>query len=145
MKLFSTIKSKYENMPALSLHICDSPGTLVRNSRGVDFYFQKCDVILIVMDISLVFNPDKIEETTQFVLRQVSEHHAYIKDDDVLEPLICHVFTKLDKMNPKMQKSNQRAVKSLARQGIVGNYLFVSSKTGEHIDQLKQAIFDADI
>lgn len=97
------------------------------------------------MDISLVFDHTKIDNTTQFVLQQVSEHHAYIKDDDVLEPLILHVFTKLDKMNEKMQKTNKRAIKSLARQGIIGNYLFVSSKTDEHIDQLKQAIFDADI
>ena len=38
-----------------------------------------------------------------------------------------------------------RAVKSLSRQGIIGNYLFVSSKTGQHMGQLKQAIFNADI
>ena len=39
MKLFSTIKSKYETMPAVTLHLVDSPGAMIRHRRGVDFYF----------------------------------------------------------------------------------------------------------
>ena len=69
MKLFSTVNSKYENMPSLSMRICDSPGALIREGKGADFYFQKCDVILIVMDISLVLDHDKIEKTMNYVLK----------------------------------------------------------------------------
>lgn len=42
-------------------------------------------------------------------------------------------------------KRNEKQIKSLVRLGVVGNYLFVSTKTGEGLDFLKQAIFDADI
>ena len=73
---------------------------MIRSHRGVDFYFKKCNVILIVMDISLVLDINKIDMTTQFVLKQVSEHHEFIEDDEVIEPFICHVFTKHDKMQP---------------------------------------------
>ena len=56
-------------MPSLSMRICDSPGALIREGKGADFYFQKCDVILIVMDISLVLDHDKIEKTMNYVLK----------------------------------------------------------------------------
>ena len=67
-KVFSTIKSHYENLNAVSLHLVDAPGAMIRSHRGVDFYFEKCNVILIVMDISLVLDINKIDQTTQFVL-----------------------------------------------------------------------------
>ena len=60
-KVFSTINSAYENLNPLSLHFVDAPGAMIRSHRGVDFYFEKCDVILIVMDISLVLDINKID------------------------------------------------------------------------------------
>ena len=60
-KVFSTINSPYEKLNPLSLHIVDAPGVMIRSHRGVDFYFEKCDVILIVMDISLVLDINKID------------------------------------------------------------------------------------
>ena len=63
----------------------------------------------------------------------------------MLEPFICHVFTKQDRMNTEVRKKNERYLKRLIKTGSIGNYLFVSAKTGEGIDFLKQAIFDADI
>ena len=74
-KVFSTIKSHYEKLHALSLHVVDSPGAMIRSMRGVDFYFEKCNVILIVMDISLVLDINKIDQTTQFALQQIAMHH----------------------------------------------------------------------
>ena len=52
-KVFSTIKSNYKEMHPLRMNIIDAPGAMTRNNRGVDFYFEKCNVILIVMDITL--------------------------------------------------------------------------------------------
>lgn len=63
----------------------------------------------------------------------------------MLEPFICHVFTKTDRLNAETRKKHEKHLKRLIRTGTVGNYLFVSSKTGEGMDFLKQAIFDADI
>ena len=63
----------------------------------------------------------------------------------MLEPFICHVFTKQDRTNTEVRKKNERYLKRLIKTGSIGNYLFVSAKTGEGIDFLKQAIFDADI
>ena len=36
-------------------------------------------------------------------------------------------------------------MKNLAKNGIIGNFLYVSTKTGEGMPELKQAIFDCDI
>ena len=60
-KVFSTIQSRYENLNALSLHLIDAPGAMIRSHRGVDYYFKKCNAILIVMDISLVLDINKID------------------------------------------------------------------------------------
>ena len=40
-------------MHPLRMELMDAPGAMTRNNRGVDFYFEKCNVILIVMDITL--------------------------------------------------------------------------------------------
>ena len=113
-KVFSTIKSRYENLNPLSLHVVDSPGALIRTQRGVDYYFEKCNVILIVMDISLVLDINKIEATTQFVLRQVAEHHNSIYDTTLIKPFICHVFSKQDRVQPAVQERNDKHIRSLA-------------------------------
>ena len=144
-KVFSTLKSKYENMHPLRMNLIDAPGAMTRDSRGVDFYFDKCNVILIVMDVTLDFVPDKIDKHTQFVLQQVAQHHESIHNFDMIEPFICHVFTKQDRMNPEVKKKRERDIRRLAKLGTIGNYLFVSAKTGEGMDFLKKAIFDCDI
>merc|ERR1712176_1577813 len=127
------------------MHLIDAPGAMTRDSRGVDFYFDKCNVIFIVMDITLEFSSSKIENTTQFVLQQVAQHHESIHNFEMIEPFICHVFTKQDRMNPDVKKKRERDIRRLAKLGFVGNYLFVSAKTGDGMDFLKKAIFDCDI
>ena len=52
----------------------------MRTEIATDYYFESCDVILIVVDISLVLDDSKIDKTTQFVLRQVSMHHEYTRN-----------------------------------------------------------------
>ncbi len=47
----------------------DTPGNLIQNSRCVDYYFEKPDVILICIDNSLQLDENKIDVWTQYVLR----------------------------------------------------------------------------
>ena len=63
-KVFSTIQSKYKAMNPLRVELMDAPGAMTRNNRGVDFYFEKCNIILIVMDITLELVDTKIERET---------------------------------------------------------------------------------
>lgn len=41
----------------------------MRTEVAADFYFEKADIIFIVVDISLGLDEDKIDKTTQFVLK----------------------------------------------------------------------------
>lgn len=66
-------------------------------------------------------------------------------DPNVLPPYIIHAFTKKDKVIPSIHDRNDYLIKSLVKQGIVGNYVYVSSKNGSGIDDLCTAIFDSDI
>ena len=63
----------------------------------------------------------------------------------MIPPLIVHVFTKQDRINKATRKRNEAVLKNLAKNGVIGNFLFVSTKTGEGMPELKQAIFDCDI
>ena len=91
----------------------------------------------MVVDISLVLDDAKIDKSTQFVMRQVQMHHEYNDDSKKLAPLICHVFTKQDRVQPVVKKRNDKIIKNLAKQGIIGNYLYVSAKTGKGMKELK--------
>ena len=48
-------------------------------------------------------------------------------------------------MQPAIRKRNDKVIRTLARSGIIGNYLYVSAKTGIGMHELKKAIIDADI
>ena len=72
-------------------------------------------------------------------------HHEYNMDSKKLAPLICHVFTKQDRVQPAVKKRNDKIIKNLAKQGIIGNYLYVSAKTGQGMKELKAAVIDAEI
>lgn len=48
-------------------------------------------------------------------------------------------------MQPAVKKRNDKVIRNLAKNGIIGNYLYVSSKTGEGMTELKKAMLDADI
>ena len=48
-------------------------------------------------------------------------------------------------MQPATRKRNDKVIKNLAKNGIIGNYLYVSTKTGKGMHELKKAIIDADI
>ena len=144
-QVFSTVKSRYENLDPLSLHVIDAPGQLMRNMRCAEHYFGQADIILIAFDISLVLDQEKIDTTSQFVLEQVSQWHDYTTNENVIPPMILHVFTKQDRINKASRKRNEAVLKNLARNGIIGNFLYVSTKDGEGMSELKQAIFDCDI
>ena len=79
------------------------------------------------------------------MLRQVSLHHAYALNQKRIPPLICHVFSKQDRVQAAIRKRNDKVIRNIARKGIIGNYLYVSSKTGLGMHELKKAIIDADI
>ena len=44
-----------------------------------------------------------------------------------------------------MHERNDYAVRALVKQGIIGNFLYVSSKNGQGIEELCSAIFDSNI
>ena len=48
-------------------------------------------------------------------------------------------------MQPAIRKRNDKVIRNLARSGIIGNYLYVSAKTGAGMHEMKKAIIDADI
>lgn len=117
----------------------------MRNMRCSEYYFGSADVVLIAIDISLVLDQEKIDTTSQFVLEQVSRWHEYTRDAEVIPPLVVHVFTKQDRINKQTRKRNEAVLKNLARNGVIGNFLYCSTKTGEGMAEVKQAIFDCDI
>ena len=82
----------------MSVHCVDTPGNFMRTEIAVDYYFQNCDIVFIVVDISLVLDEQKIEKCTQFVLKQISLHHEHNTDNKKIPPLICHIFTKQDRV-----------------------------------------------
>lgn len=129
----------------MKVEVVDSPGVFMRTEVAADYYFEKCDVILIVVDISLVLDEQKIDKASQFVLKHVEMHHEYTRNERVIPPMICHVFTKQDRVQPAVKKRNDKVIRNLAKHGIIGNYLYVSSKTGLGLTDLKKAVLDADI
>ena len=48
-------------------------------------------------------------------------------------------------MQPAVRKRNDKVIQTLARNGVIGNYLYVSAKTGLGMQELRVAIMDADI
>ena len=144
-KIYSTNESRYEHLPPLTVNCTDVPGSFMRTEIASQTYFENVDIIFIVVDISLVLDDSKIDKTSQFVLRQVSEHHPYVTDPKRIPPLICHVFSKQDRIQPAVRKRNDKVIKTLAKNGVIGNYLYVSAKTGLGMQELRVAIMDADI
>ena len=130
-KVYSTNESRYEKLHPMSVHCTDAPGTFMRTEIASDFYFEKCEIVFIVVDISLVLDDAKIDKTTQFVMKQVTTHHEFTRNSKKLPPLICHLFMKQDRVQAVVKKRNDKIIKNLAKQGIIGNYLYVSAKTGE--------------
>ena len=59
--------------------------------------------------------------------------------------MIIHVFSKQDRVQTVVKKRNDKVIKNLAKGGIIGNYLYVSAKTGMGLYELKRAILDCDI
>ena len=129
----------------MSVHCVDTPGSFMRTEVATDFYFENCDIIFIVIDISLLLDESKIDKATQFVLRQVSMHHEYTRDANRIPPLICHIFTKQDRVQTQLKKRNDKVIKGLQRSGILGNYLYCSSRSGLGMTEIKKAILNADI
>ena len=44
-----------------------------------------------------------------------------------------------------VREANIHKLRDMQNRGVIGHYLFVSSKTGAGLDELKTAIFDCDI
>ena len=93
-KVYSTNESRYDALKPMAVDCIDAPGSFMRTEIAADYYFKDCDIILIVVDISLVLDEDKIDKTSQFVLRNVQNHHDYTKSPKAIPPLICHFFSK---------------------------------------------------
>ena len=129
-KVYSTNESRYEALNPINVNCVDAPGSFMRNEIAADYYFETCDIIFIVIDISLVLDEEKIEKSSQFVLRQVSMHHGYTRDPKKIPPLICHVFTKQDRVQKVIKKRNDKIIRILAKKGTIGNYLYAAAKTG---------------
>ena len=53
----------------MTVQCVDAPGIFMRTEVAADYYFEKCDVIFIVVDISLMLDDAKIDKASQFVLR----------------------------------------------------------------------------
>mmetsp|Transcript_11488 Transcript_11488/g.14454 ORF Transcript_11488/g.14454 Transcript_11488/m.14454 type:complete len:179 (+) Transcript_11488:276-812(+) len=129
----------------MSVHCVDTPGNFMRTEIAADYYFEHCDIVFIVMDISLVLDEPKIEKTTQFVLKQISMHHPYTRDYQKIPPLICHIFTKQDRVQSQVKKRNDKVIKQLQKTGILGNYLYCSTRNSTGLGEIKKAIMNADI
>ena len=63
-KVYSTNESRYEHLKPMSVHCVDTPGNFMRTEIAVDYYFQNCDIVFIVIDISLVLDEQKIDKCT---------------------------------------------------------------------------------
>ena len=72
-------------------------------------------------------------------------HHAYTRDSRTLPPLVCHIFSKQDRVQKIVKKRNSKVIANLAKNGVIGNYLYVASKTNQGMKDIKKAILDADI
>ena len=70
-KVYSTNDSRYDNLYPMKVNCVDSPGLFMRTGVAADHYFESCDIIFIVVDISLVLDDSKIDKTSEFVLRHV--------------------------------------------------------------------------
>lgn len=94
---------------------------------------------------------DKVDEElivqwTGMVLKQVETYHKFFKNqNNGVPPFICHVFTKCDMLLNAVREQNIHKLRDMQQRGVIGHYLFVSSKTNAGIDELKTAIFDCDI
>lgn len=62
-----------------------------------------------------------------------------------MPPYICHVFTKHDKALKAILERNHVVIANMVKEGIVGNYSYVSSKTEDGINQLETALFDCKV
>ena len=52
---------------------------------------------------------------------------------------------KVDLLLNNVREANIHKLRDMQNRGVIGHYLFVSSKTGAGLDELKTAIFDCDI
>ena len=68
-KIFNTVKSDYENLYPVSLHVTDTPGSLMRTGIASEFFFKDCHVVLILVDITMNLEPTRVETWTQYVLK----------------------------------------------------------------------------
>lgn len=75
----------------------------------------------------------------------MQNHHEYTRSKKKIPPLICHFFSKQDRVQPAIKKRNDKIIRILAKKGTIGNYLYGSAKTGKGMQILKQALMDADV
>lgn len=59
-KLFSTVKSNYKHLHPISFTVVVTPGEFIKHRRAAEKYFNKCKVVLIVMDMSDAVDEDMI-------------------------------------------------------------------------------------
>ena len=99
------------------------------------------------MDMSDSVDEDLIVQWTSMALKEIESYHEFFRDQtiDGVPPFICHVFTKCDLLLNAVRDQNVHKLRDMQQRGVIGHYLFISSKTGAGIDELKTTIFDCDI
>lgn len=79
-KLFSTIKSNYQHLYPIAFTVTVTPGSFIKHLRAAPKYFEACQCILIVIDMSDAISEELIVQWTAMVLKQVEEHHSFFKN-----------------------------------------------------------------
>jgi len=59
-KLFSTVKSNYPHLNPISFTVVVTPGNFIKFKRASQKYFEKAQVVLLVMDMSDSVDEDLI-------------------------------------------------------------------------------------
>jgi len=76
------------------------------------------------------------------VLAQI---HSHNRVGNELSPMIIHVITKVDRALKNVQERNDQTLRGLHKTGVIGNFLYVSPKSGDGMSELKTAIFESNI
>ena len=88
-------------------------------------------------------NEQLIEQWTNLCLDNINVHDP--RDEDGIPPFICHVFTKYDECLTEQRVAVAEKLQEMHKIGAIGHYLFVSAKTEDGMDEVRNAIFDCNI
>ena len=75
----------------------------------------------------------------------LAQIHSHNRVGNELSPMIIHVITKVDRALKNVQERNDQILRNLHKGGVIGNFLYVSPKSGAGMSELKTAIFESNI